>query len=190
MDNFCLNERVKELRIKKGISQEILAENTGLSLRTIQRVENGDTVPRGDTLKRLAVALQVTLEDIVDWRIIEDKNALYILNVSQIGFLAFPLLGIIIPLIILAYNKSKVRSMEEVGKSILNFQISWVILLAIILILQVVMPYFQFTKQININLIFLYAALYSYNLLLIIINSIRSRKGKKVYYLPAFRFLK
>lgn len=39
MDNLNLAERVKELRSRKGISQELLAEESGLSLRTIQRIK-------------------------------------------------------------------------------------------------------------------------------------------------------
>jgi transcriptional regulator with XRE-family HTH domain len=52
MNHLNLAERVKELRNRKGISQELLAEQSGLSLRTIQRIENNETVPRGETLKR------------------------------------------------------------------------------------------------------------------------------------------
>lgn len=74
MDTFNLAQRVKELRNRKGISQEILAEASGLSLRTIQRIENNETAPRGDTLKRLAIALDTTPDDIVDWKIQEDKS--------------------------------------------------------------------------------------------------------------------
>lgn len=37
---------IKELRIKKGMTQEELAEKTELSARTIQRIENGEVDPR------------------------------------------------------------------------------------------------------------------------------------------------
>ncbi len=47
MERSDLAKRVKELRTKKGLSQEQLAEASGLSLRTIQRIENGETLPRG-----------------------------------------------------------------------------------------------------------------------------------------------
>ncbi|OON70054.1 helix-turn-helix domain-containing protein [Hymenobacter sp. CRA2] len=55
--------RILAIRKSKGLSQELLAEQSGLSLRTIQRVEQGDTVPRGHTLHALAGALGVTLDD-------------------------------------------------------------------------------------------------------------------------------
>ena len=43
--NKDLAKRVKELRKRNGITQELLAENSGLSLRTVQRIENGETQP-------------------------------------------------------------------------------------------------------------------------------------------------
>ena len=54
MNKNNLAIRLKELRNRKGMSQEALAEESGLSLRTIQRIENGDTNPTGDSLKRLS----------------------------------------------------------------------------------------------------------------------------------------
>jgi transcriptional regulator with XRE-family HTH domain len=55
-------ERILTIRKSRGYSQEMLAEHSGVSLRTIQRVEQGDTVPRGHTLQALAAALGVSLD--------------------------------------------------------------------------------------------------------------------------------
>ena len=52
--------KIKDLRKRRGLSQEELAEKSGLSLRTIQRIENGETDPRGDSLRRLAAALETS----------------------------------------------------------------------------------------------------------------------------------
>jgi transcriptional regulator with XRE-family HTH domain len=59
MGNSIISARIKETRIDKKLSQEELSEKSGLSLRTIQRLENGESVPRGDTLKRLTNALEL-----------------------------------------------------------------------------------------------------------------------------------
>src|SRR5690606_37144913 len=117
-----------------GVSQEELAEKTGLSLRTIQRIENGETEPRGDSLKRIAMTYGVSRDEIADWQIMEDKNVLTMLNLSQLGFLAFPLLGIIIPLAIWIFKKEKIKGVNRLGISILNFQITWTIALCVIYI--------------------------------------------------------
>ena len=50
---------IKELRIKKGMTQEELADKTEVSTRTIQRIENGDVDPRAYTLQMIAKALDV-----------------------------------------------------------------------------------------------------------------------------------
>ena len=51
---------VRKLRLKKGWSQETLAELTGLSVRTIQRVERGHKVSL-ETARSLASVFQVDL---------------------------------------------------------------------------------------------------------------------------------
>ena len=65
MTNEKLAQEVKELRKGKALSQEELARNSGLSLRTIQRVENGETEPTGETLKRISSALDVTPNELI-----------------------------------------------------------------------------------------------------------------------------
>ncbi|MBL4560032.1 MAG: hypothetical protein COC06_07995 [Bacteroidales bacterium] len=62
-----LAQGVKELRKNKGLSQEELAKNSGLSLRTIQRVENGETEPTGETLKRISTVLDLTPNELINW---------------------------------------------------------------------------------------------------------------------------
>ncbi|STT48732.1 DNA-binding protein [Klebsiella pneumoniae] len=42
------NNQVKQLRLQRAWSQEQLAEMAGLSVRTIQRIENGETPGAGD----------------------------------------------------------------------------------------------------------------------------------------------
>jgi len=66
MKKHALSQKVKELRKAKGLSQEELAKKSGLSLRTIQRVENGETEPAGETLKRISAALDVVIDELID----------------------------------------------------------------------------------------------------------------------------
>src|SRR5215216_6835007 len=88
-----LGKRVTEERLRRGMSQEDLAGESLLSLRTIQRIESGQTTPRGDTLKRLATTLKIPVEDLIDRDLQEDTNLVVLLNLAQLSFLAFPLLG-------------------------------------------------------------------------------------------------
>jgi transcriptional regulator with XRE-family HTH domain len=57
--------RVVELRRARGLSQEALAEKTGLNRVTLARLERAMHPPNLDTLDRIARALRVTLVDLV-----------------------------------------------------------------------------------------------------------------------------
>jgi DNA-binding XRE family transcriptional regulator len=58
--------RLAEIRRGKGWTQEQLAGESGVNRVTIARYETGKTVPKIDTLQRLAVALGVQIDEIVD----------------------------------------------------------------------------------------------------------------------------
>lgn len=52
------------MREEQNLTQTELAEKSGVSLRTVQRIEAGN-IPKGFTLKALAGALEVDPEDLV-----------------------------------------------------------------------------------------------------------------------------
>jgi transcriptional regulator with XRE-family HTH domain len=57
--------RLREIRVRQDMSQGILATLSGVSLRTIGRIESG--MPASErTMERLAKALQVPIEDLED----------------------------------------------------------------------------------------------------------------------------
>ena len=184
-----LAKRVKELRKRNGTTQELLAENSGLSLRTVQRIENGETQPTGDSIKRLSSALNVTPNELIDWQIIEDSKALLLLNLSQLGFIAFPLLGILIPLIIWTSKKDKIKDVDYVGKSILNFQISWTLLLFLLVIGLFIISKLELINISFAGILITVSAMYFLNFLVVISNTFRYHNGKSVKYLSVFQFL-
>ncbi|MEL7001775.1 MAG: helix-turn-helix transcriptional regulator [Bacteroidota bacterium] len=65
METQDLAKRVKELRAIRGMSQEYLGEEARVSLRTIQRIENNESEPTGETIKRIANALEVPLNELI-----------------------------------------------------------------------------------------------------------------------------
>ena len=54
--------RIHELRKQNGFTQRELAERSGVSRRTIQAIEAGDTLPRIEALRKVLEALDHTLE--------------------------------------------------------------------------------------------------------------------------------
>lgn len=56
-----IGKKIKEVRVKRGLSQEELAEASKMNLRTIQRIESNESTPRGKTLKLIYDALDIAV---------------------------------------------------------------------------------------------------------------------------------
>jgi transcriptional regulator with XRE-family HTH domain len=200
MNNKNLAIKIKDLRNRKGFSQEQLSEESKLSLRTIQRIEKGESIPRGDTLIKLTQALGVTPDDLLEWTDIEDKGYLTLLNLSAISILIQPLLGIIIPVVMWILKREKIKLVDDTGKKLISFQITWILILYVVLIIASKGSFIPFnfsllnsfpaliTNFSIIGLVILF--LYLYNIVSIILNIRKSQKGLKNKYLPAIPFLK
>lgn len=65
MDTKNISQKLKELRKLRGMSQEFLADESHVGLRTIQRIESNESQPTGETLKRIASTLEVELEELI-----------------------------------------------------------------------------------------------------------------------------
>lgn len=208
MNNKELSKRVKELRSRRGLSQELLAENSGLSLRTVQRIENGETEPRGETLKRLSHALEVTPDELIDWIQIEDHSFIFNLNSAALSFILFPLLGILVPFVLWVNKKDKIKNVYQVGAEIINFQITWNILFFILVpVFMIARMTRMFDKieqagDISPSIIsssmaetfIVYGSLllflYGYNIFMIVVNMTKASKGKTVKYSPKIKFIR
>jgi transcriptional regulator with XRE-family HTH domain len=124
---------IKELRIKKGMTQEELADKTEISARTIQRIENGEVDPRAYTLQVIAKALEVDYNLFVanvpdeeqEIQQVKDNNWLGLLHLSGIIPLIFP------TVLIWNLKKDKVKGMSEHYRDVISFQLKvWVVILA------------------------------------------------------------
>ena len=62
---------MKDIRLKRGMTQEELANRIGISQSQIARYENGDSEPTLDTLRKLSEELNCTLDELIGK---EDRN--------------------------------------------------------------------------------------------------------------------
>lgn len=183
-----LGQRVSSLRKTKGFSQEELAEESKISLRTIQRIEKDTTQPRGHTLKAIAAALDCTLEQLQDFSVAQtsvaettsqDFHKLNMLNLSCLGILGLPFGNLIFPLLL--YRKFKGdQELKLAARKVINFQIIWYIIVAPTLIL---IPLLQQTLDIRFPLILAFAVVaIAYNLFIVIRNTMRIKQGNLNIY--------
>lgn len=141
---------LKKIREKQNLTQEELAEKSGLSVRTIQRIEAG-TEPKGYTLKTLASSLEVSETDLliqenptekpieensmVEELVLplennqtENWTLIKIINLSSLPFCWFPIANFLPPLLIMLISKQK----SPIIKQIISLQIILAIIAPII----------------------------------------------------------
>ena len=59
--------KLREVRERAFVTQADLAERTGIAEATISRLENGIQRPRISTVRKIADALGVAPEELVEW---------------------------------------------------------------------------------------------------------------------------
>jgi transcriptional regulator with XRE-family HTH domain len=64
--NRFVGKRIRTIRVKKGITQDRLAELTGLNRVHLYRLENGLQSMTLNTLKIIADTLEVRVRDLID----------------------------------------------------------------------------------------------------------------------------
>lgn len=116
---------IKELRLKKGMTQDELADKTKISSRTIQRIENGEVVPRSHSLQLIARALEVDFSSLIEPDTAKIQPNQMKDNNSYLGLLH---LSAIVPLIIptiLIWNlkKDRVNSLTGHYRTVMSFQV-------------------------------------------------------------------
>lgn len=60
-----IGDQLRDLRKRRLLTQEQLAERSGVGVATIIRIERNQVEPRGSTIRKLAEALDVEPEDLV-----------------------------------------------------------------------------------------------------------------------------
>jgi transcriptional regulator with XRE-family HTH domain len=128
---MTIGQFIKETRLRKGLTQEELAEKTDISVRTIQRIENGEVDPRSFTLQTIASVLEINFEEFSNYGKEEstvdqtqnDNLWIPLLHLSGLFVLVIP------PVVIWLWQKDKSNKIKEHGIDVINFQISMFIYL-------------------------------------------------------------
>jgi transcriptional regulator with XRE-family HTH domain len=171
-------------REKLNLTQDQLADKTGLSVRTIQRIEAGSK-PKGHSLNVLVQALNVSKE-----QLIEERNEPFfnyklikLINLSSLPFVIIPLANIAIPLLIMYYKKE----VNSLTKQVVSVQILWTILSTVLFLLS---PFISriFSSENKLTLIVLIISILT-NIFIILRNAIALDKKNKMHIKLNFSFL-
>ncbi len=146
-------QKIVDARKKKGLTQEELAHLTNITVRTIQRIESGETTPRSYTLKAIAAALDTTFEEqhatetdqpepatanidapAVNTR--EDtQDFLQMLCLSCFSYLVLPFIHFLIPIYLFKKRKEQNPQVVAYVREVIKIQVFWVVALNLLLLL-------------------------------------------------------
>lgn len=167
---------LRKLRKKSGYTQADLSEVSGLSLRTIQRLESENKKPEGYTLVKLSevfdmqpAAFQELFftkkpDDAVDLQFVK-----YI-NLSVLIFVVFPFGNLILPTALWQKRRDS-KLINELGKKIVNLQLFYWIVLCFLLSLSAVYGKFYFSVKLSV-LTVLFIAM-GINIIVVFVNAFR-----------------
>ena len=121
------------------------------------------------------------------------------MNISALAFIFNPLLGIILPFILWTLKKDKIKFVDDSGKKMMNFQITWTILLYLFIFIASGGKYIRFDIKLTDWLPaflekitmsgFCLALFYLYNIALVILNLRKNSNGCKSKYIPSIPLL-
>lgn len=147
-----LHQTIAFVRKKKGLTQEQLAELTNITVRTIQRIESGENVPRSYTLKAIATALDVTFEELMSTAKDPDSVAspvisitrnvvgneqyfLQLLCLSCFSYLIIPWVHFLVPAYLLKRSKEQNPNVIAFARQVIKWQVYWAVSLSFLLLL-------------------------------------------------------
>ena len=61
-----LGQKIKRMRLKKGMTQEELAEKIDISQRTLSGIETGENFVTAETLDKLVLAMNISVEKLFE----------------------------------------------------------------------------------------------------------------------------
>lgn len=171
-----VGKHIRELRLNKGMTQENLADKTGISTRSIQRIENGQVIPRTDSIRKISIALSVPFDVLKSEKTRESES-------DQIWLAAIHFSGLlllVIPSVIIwTAKKETIPAINKHAVDVINFQLNLLIIMVscgILAILLITIPILVLTAILGICAI--------------IINSVRVILKMDYHYPILFNFFK
>ena len=189
--------KLKQFRERQNLTQEELFQSSGISVRTIQRIEAGIR-PKGHTLKALSKALDISAKELLDDdSAIEstptsdtvshdiqaeppvDYSRIKLINLSSVLFVVIPPLNILAPFVL-----AKVfRQENTLSKQIISLQILYTILAPVLFMLAILLkPGRSFTVLVMVLIVI-------GNIFLIIRNLSEIDRNQKLRYKLSFSIL-
>lgn len=168
----------------KGYTQDTLSERSKVTIRTIQRIEKGDVNPQLQTIKLLAEALDIAVDDLLALNnpkeeAIQNKWLLFIHGSPLLGFI-FPF-SVLFPLFLWLHKRDDNTLYNIHGIKVINFQLTITLLYILAFIALLVIKGWGFLA---------FILLVPINIIIIVYNIFKAITTQKCYYPLTIPFLK
>lgn len=185
MESPTLSKNLLYQRKLKGFSQEKLSELSGVTVRTIQRIERGEVNSHMQTVKLLAAALEVGIQDLIPLEnpkeeATQTKWLLLIHSVPLLGSV-IPLTNVLIPIFIWIHKREDSRVYDEHCRAVINFQLT-ITLLFLICLLGLLFPFWRESAGEFFSIVPLYFGVIIFNIVFIVLNIFRVLSTGRFYY--------
>lgn len=143
-----LCQKIVQARKQKGLTQEQLADLSNVTVRTIQRIESGETTARAYTLKAIATALDMSFEELFtndDHKNVSDskdlpatpdfensKHFLKLICLSCFSYLVFPFIHVLVPMYLLKKSDEQHPAVLAFAKKTIRMQLYWQVALGLL----------------------------------------------------------
>ena len=185
MQKQSLKDNLLYQRKLKGLTQEELADKTTVGVRTIQRIEKGDVQPHLQTIKLLAVGLDIEVEDLMPLNNPKEEAVtrkwMLMLHASPFFGLFIPFANVLIPLFIWISKSEDNKIYDVHGRAVVNFHGTLNLLLMISLLLFFVIPGYNY---------FITGAVLLFGIIFSIRNTMSALSSHTCYYPLSIPFLK
>ena len=171
----------------KGFTQKDLSEKTNVTVRTIQRIEKGETEPHLQTVKLLATALEIEVEDLLPLDNPKNENiqAKWLLLMHATPFIGFvlPFFNVFIPLFLWIHKRDDNPVYYEHGRKVINFQISMMLYFIVVMLISLFFGHlFPFPSNWGSIAILLIISILPYSILVMLFNIYKVVKNRSCYY--------
>lgn len=192
-----LHQKILVARKQKGLTQEELADLSQITVRTIQRIENGDSSPRPFTLKAIASALGISYEELLcvqhekmdeanDKNLVapiepseDGQHFLKMLCLSCFSYLVVPFIHFMIPNYLLKRSGSQNAAVLKFAQKMIRIQLYWKISLWLLMLATLGYNFIAaiyFGKPYVLNFLIPFFLMYFLNAVIITVNLFRIRQ--------------
>ncbi|MGB4958315.1 MAG: serine hydrolase, partial [Saprospiraceae bacterium] len=177
IESQSLGKNLVYQRKLKGYTQEKLADKTGVTIRTIQRIEKDEVNPHLETIQLLAKGMEINVEDLMvisnpKEEAIQTKWLLIMHGLPIIG-LVIPLFNILASIFIWVHKREDNPIYDKHGKAIINFQMTITLMFIVAFVSLITIEGYGFL---------FFILVIPYALIVMLVNIFRVLKGHDCYY--------